>query len=48
MIELETGIDHGTWGSGAEVCACIAFARLTPDDVEVIADEPIMAGLVGR
>ena len=48
VIELGTGMDHGTWGSWAEVAACIAFARLTPDDVEVIADEPMMAGLTGR
>ena len=43
VIELETGEDHGTFESEAEVAACLAFARLRPDQVEIRSDVPLMA-----
>ena len=42
VIELATGEDHGTFDSVAEVAACLAFAKLGPDDVEIVSDvQPI-------
>lgn len=43
VIELETGIDHGTYDSMADVILCLAFARLSGDQVEVIRDAPVTA-----
>ena len=40
VIELATGVDHGTYDSEADVALCLAFARLSRDQVEVIADAP--------
>ena len=42
VIELATGADHGTYDSEADVSLCLAFARLSRDQVEVIADAPEM------
>ena len=39
VIELATGEDHGTWDSWDEVALCLAFARLSLDQVEVLTDE---------
>ena len=47
VIELATGIDHGTFDSEAEVAACLAFARLGPDDVEIVSDASAMARFTG-
>ena len=38
VIELATGEDHGTYDSEAEVAACLAFAKLSFDQVEVLGD----------
>ena len=43
VIEIDTGECHGTFSSEMEVAACLAFARLTRDQVEVIADISPMA-----
>ena len=43
VIEIETGIDHGTYDSPADVALCLAFARLSRDQVEVIRDAPLTA-----
>ena len=43
VIEVATGEDHGTFESPAEVAACLAFARLSPDEVEIVSDVPAMA-----
>ena len=45
VIELATGEDHGTYDSEAEVSMCLAFAKLSRDEVEVIADEPVLASI---
>ena len=38
VIEIATGADHGTWENLAEVVACLAFARLSPVEVEILTD----------
>ncbi len=38
VIEIATGRDLGTYDSEMEVAACLAFAKLSRDEVEVIAD----------
>ena len=43
VIETATGADHGTFESQAEVAAWLAFARLSPDEVEIVPDIPAMA-----
>ena len=43
VIEIATGEDHGTYDSMAEVAACLAFARLSFDRVEVLGDISPMA-----
>ena len=43
VIETATGEDHGTFESLAEVAACLAFARLSPDEVEIVSDVPAVA-----
>ena len=43
VIEIATGEDHGTFESLAEVAACLAFARLSFDQVEVLGDVSPMA-----
>ena len=47
VIEIATGADHGTWDSIAEVAMCLAYARLSREDVEVISDISPMAALIG-
>ena len=47
VIESATGIDHGTFDSEAEVAACLAFAKLGPDDVEIVSDASPMARFTG-
>ena len=47
VIEIATGADHGTWDSMAEVAMCLAYARLSREDVEVISDVSPMAALIG-
>ena len=38
VIEIATGADHGTWENWAEVAACLAFARLSLGEVEILTD----------
>ena len=45
VIEIATGEHLGTYDSEMEVAACLAFARLSHDEVEVIADVSPMASL---
>ena len=47
MIEIETGIDHSTYDSMADVARCLAFAKLDRDQVEIVTDAPITASLTG-
>ena len=47
VIEIASGDDHGTWDSMAEVAMCLAFARLSHEDVEVISDVSPIAALIG-
>ena len=39
---IETGADLGCWESQAELHACLAFSRLTPEDVLITTDAPVM------
>ena len=43
VIELATGEDYGTYDSEAEVAACLAFAKLSWEQVEVISNISPMA-----
>ena len=43
VVELANGEDHGTWDSWEEVAMCLAFARLSLDQVEVLTDESPVA-----
>ena len=47
VIEIETGIDHGTYDSMADVALCLAFAKLDRDRVEILTDAPVTARLTG-
>ena len=47
VIERATGREHGPFDSEADVALCLAFARLTRDQVEIVADAPITASLTG-
>ena len=43
VVELATGREHGPFDSEADVALCLAFAKLSRDEVEVIADAPVTA-----
>ena len=43
VIELETGDELGVFETEAEAAACIAFARLRSDQVEILSNVPLMA-----
>ena len=43
VIELETGVDLGTFKTEAEAAACLVFAGLRPDRVEFLSSVPLMA-----
>ena len=47
MIERATGREHGPFDSEADVALCLAFARLSRDQVEIVADAPITASFTG-
>ena len=47
VVERATGADHGTWDSWEEVAMCLAFARLSLDQVEVLVDQSPMATMTG-
>ena len=48
VIETATGEDHGTWDSWEEVAMCLAFARLSHDQVEIVSDTSPMASFTGQ
>ena len=43
VVELATGEEHGPWGSWEEVAMCLAFEKLSRDEVEIIEDASVMA-----
>ena len=43
VVELATGEEHGTWDSWEEVAMCLAFAKLSRHEVEIITDASPMA-----
>ena len=43
VIELETGIDHGTYETEAETAACLVFLGLRLDQVEIRSNMPLLA-----
>ena len=45
VVELATGIEHGPLDSWEEVAMCLAFAKLSREEVEVVEDAPLMANL---
>ena len=45
VIEIATGACHGTYDSEMDVAACLAFAKLSREEVEVIPDISPMANL---
>ena len=38
VIEIATGVNHGTWDRWEDVVVCLAFAKLSRDQVELIPD----------
>ena len=47
VIERATGREHGPFDCEADVALCLAFARLSRDQVEIVADAPITASFTG-
>ncbi len=45
VVELATGREHGPFDDPADVALCLAFAKLSRDDVEVISDASPITGL---
>ena len=45
VVELATGIEHGPLDSWEEVAMCLAFEKLSRDQVEIVVDEPLMSSL---
>ncbi len=43
VIEVQTGEELGVFETESEAAACIAFARLRPDQVEILSNVPLMA-----
>ena len=43
VIELETGDELGVFETESEAAACIAFARLRRDQVEILSNIPLLA-----
>ena len=43
VVELETGEELGVFETESEAAACIAFAKLRPDQVEIHSNAPLMA-----
>ena len=43
VIELESGLDHGTYETEAETAACLAFLGLRIDQVEIVSNVPLLA-----
>ena len=38
VVELATGEEHGPWDSWEEVAMCLAFEKLSREEVEIIED----------
>ena len=47
VVELTTGAAHGPLDSWEEVAMCLAFKRLSRDEVEIIEDAPVISRLAG-
>ena len=45
VVDLETGDEHGPYDSWEDIALALAFARLSPDRVEVITDAPAIMGI---
>ena len=45
VVELATGEEHGPLDSWEEVAMCLAFARLSREEVEIVTDAPLMANI---
>ena len=45
VVELATGVEHGPLDSWEEVAMCLAFAKLSREEVEVVKDAPVMTTL---
>ena len=43
VIELESGVDHGTYDTEAETAACLVFLGLRIDQVEIRSNVPLLA-----
>ena len=43
VVVLDTGEEHGPLDSWEEVAMCLAFARLSREEVEIVTDAPLMA-----
>ena len=43
MIELQTSQELGTFETEAEAAACVVFAGLRPDQVEILSNVPLLA-----
>ena len=48
VVELDTGVEHGPLDSWEEVAMCLAFERLSREEVEIVKDNSWMATLTGR
>ena len=48
VVELATGAEHGPLDSWEEVAMCLAFEKLSREEVEVVEDSSWMATLTGR
>ena len=48
VVELATGAEHGPLDSWEEVAMCLAFSKLSREEVEVVEDISWMATLTGR
>ena len=48
VIEIDTGVCHGSFDSAVEVAACPVFARLGPDQVEIVSDASAMTRYAAR
>ena len=47
VIDLAKGVNHGTWDTWEEVSMCLAFVRLSFEEVEIVTDVSAMATLTG-
>ncbi len=47
VVELSTGAEHGALDSWEEVAMCLAFAKLSREEVEVVEDAPYLSNLTG-